>query len=583
VNRKGIISVGVALALSTQIILSPTETFGQANQSFGAAGAGFSPIIMPDETALNIVESFFNTGEQVSRIDADSPGGGFVSTCDVSAEQLCGDNRQSLTGYMVLPPCQADITQWCIDGLSIYKKSAITVIDKAKLLRQTDGPIVRANPKIGLPQGGTISLWNAPGVANSSGSENYAVYTILKGSKPYGDGPFVFHDFSSIVIPYSELNNGRYQTPKVTNTVYPNGQPGVSISGESMECGWTEVGKCGLIQDFSPDTRVKLSIRIGNSLSGWLMGRMVDPSISVSSIGNGQNLLEIDSKPAVVPKFYKVIKKSSVTQQLINADPGAGSGSGGGAHNVLAGNMGTVNALSAWEPLVDSKADALFTAWSISTTTTGRGSNCLTDTSRLLGVVSTNAMTYEGQAPAFINNELRYQVAGLHLNPDGSVFSGSYDLIMRSDTARCLYGFTKAPVSASVSIVSQNGSSSVTTALLSESSGWLHLGVNDFHFSNPMISVKFDQSVSTTAEVTPTPTPTSSSTPTPTPSPTPTPTSSSTPSPTSTPTSSSTPTPTPSQQGSASSKLPQIRCMKGKAVKVIVGKNAKCPAGYVKK
>lgn len=56
--------------------------------------------------------------------------------------------------------------------------------------------------------------------------------------------------------------------------------------------------------------------------------------------------------------------------------------------------------------------------------------------------------------------------------------------------ARCLYGFTDAPVSATASVTSENGSSNVATSILNEKNGWLHLGAYGFTYSTPTISVK---------------------------------------------------------------------------------------------
>lgn len=56
----------------------------------------------------------------------------------------------------------------------------------------------------------------------------------------------------------------------------------------------------------------------------------------------------------------------------------------------------------------------------------------------------------------------------MHFLPDGSTLAtGTYDLVMRSEVARCLYGFSSAPVSASVSITGSD-QTSVATTLVNE-------------------------------------------------------------------------------------------------------------------
>jgi hypothetical protein len=108
-------------------------------------------------------------------------------------------------------------------------------------------------------------------------------------------------------------------------------------------------------------------------------------------------------------------------------------------------------------------------------------------------------MTYTGTIPDFSGGFLSYKVAGLHYKPDGETLNlGTYDLVMRSETARCLYGFTKAPVSATVAVVGEDGAENVATTVVSERDGWLKLAAYGFTFSEKEIQVKISQSFSRT-------------------------------------------------------------------------------------
>ena len=449
-----------------------------------------------DNAGLNIVESFFNTGESVSRLDVSdrsfTDADSFVRLCKQMGEYPCDGSVKSATytAYEVLPPCTNEITEWCIDGLSIYQSSNISVIDQAKFVRNTNGPTIKKDSNSSLPQGGTISLWKADGQINSGGTQTYAVYAYIVGNAPVG-GKFSFNNFRAMVLPYSEKSGQYYSDGSVTEYKTASGKTQIGINGASQECAWTEKGKCGLMQDFPVGSRAKLSVRIGNSLSGWLMGRMTNPNLEVKPISETQNLLTVDSEPAEVPKFYVSIPNSKISPEIAAIDPALRDGRPG-VHNQLA-NGTLFEIASAWAKFTDDKAAALYTTWSISTTTTGVGSSCLTDNSKLLGVVSTNSMLYEGKAPSFIDGSLNYKVFGMHYNPDGSVFKGKYDLLVRSETARCLYGFSEAPLSASVSVTSSNGEVQAATNVLTEKSGWLHLGAYGFTFSSPTIKVKLLQ------------------------------------------------------------------------------------------
>jgi hypothetical protein len=92
-----------------------------------------------------------------------------------------------------------------------------------------------------------------------------------------------------------------------------------------------------------------------------------------------------------------------------------------------------------------------------------------------------------------VNQTLDYTVASAHLLPNGEVFKGTYNLIIQSALARCLYGFTSAPISASLSIINSDGTSMIATTTLSERNGYISLAAQGFTFSNPTLRVKLTQ------------------------------------------------------------------------------------------
>jgi hypothetical protein len=106
--------------------------------------------------------------------------------------------------------------------------------------------------------------------------------------------------------------------------------------------------------------------------------------------------------------------------------------------------------------------------------------------------VTTNASEYLDGPPVFDKSTgaLDYKVAATHFEPDGTtIFRGTYDLVMSSKVARCIYGFTSAPISATVSVTSESGANSVATTVVNERNGWLSLGAYNFTYSNPTIRV----------------------------------------------------------------------------------------------
>ena len=147
--------------------------------------------------------------------------------------------------------------------------------------------------------------------------------------------------------------------------------------------------------------------------------------------------------------------------------------------------------------------------------------------------------------PKFADGFLNYRVSGFHFGPDGKTPNlGTYDLVLRSDAARCLYGFSNAPVSATVSIAGADGSQSVATTVVTEKDGWLKMKAAGFTFSEKQIKVKITQEPSAAA----TPAPAASTAPV-----------------------------------AVAKKKSTITCVKGKTAKKVSAVSPKCPAGFKKK
>jgi hypothetical protein len=228
--------------------------------------------------------------------------------------------------------------------------------------------------------------------------------------------------------------------------------------------------------------------------------------------------------------------------------------------------------LKLWLPFVEDKATALLGTWSMRTldgNELGGASQCFTNGEKgITGIVTTNATQYSGGPPVFNKNDeiLEYKVAAPHYTPKKAEFFGTYDLLMRSDVARCVYGFSSAPIKASLSIVNNGESQKIATESLGEKNGWVFLSAGGFTFSDPTIRVKLTQDPPPQPTPTPTPTPTVTATPTPTPS----------------------PTTVPASSGSGTTKATQtskkvsITCVKSGKIKKVTAINPKCPKGYKK-
>jgi hypothetical protein len=143
-----------------------------------------------------------------------------------------------------------------------------------------------------------------------------------------------------------------------------------------------------------------------------------------------------------------------------------------------------------------------------------KAGKCLTTGDGVKGIVTTNASVYGSGPPTFntSTSSLDYKVAAPHFTRTGDVFKGAYNLIMRSDVARCFYNFTSAPVKAEISVTEQDGATSTAITSLSEANGWLKLSASGFTHSAPTVRAKLTQETPPTTTVAPTTTTTTTTT-----------------------------------------------------------------------
>jgi hypothetical protein len=334
---------------------------------------------------------------------------------------------------------------------------------------------------------------------------------------------------------------------------------------------WEE-NSCAQKEAFPSGFNFYLKARFTLPPTGWLHGRMFNPNISLTQ-SNGITELVVNAAPVAVPTVFKAYLWKEMPPELqalydpTSGDYRYGSRGGGGGFTRTAGtrdplaraytiapapfNPSAIPQLTAWLPSVNNTAAAVPHLWtfnSLSSDELASANQCFTDPSQLNGIVTTNSTVYSPGPPTFDKaaGNLNYQVAAPHFTNTGEVFTGTYDLVMRSPVARCVYGFSTAPIKASISVLSATGSPEVATTVVGEKNGWLHLSANGFEFSAPTIAVNLTQDAPVVAPAPDVKTPAS----------------------------------TPAVPVKTVIKKIVITCVKGKSSKSVTGLAPKCPSGF---
>ena len=410
----------------------------------------------------------------------------------------------------ILGVCDSTIKINCIESLSFGPSRDALV--PAKFVRYLDGRSIPEDLDLNFFGGKTASVWTADNAPNLSGSNTYLVAPVVDFGIIYKDYPkFLTRSFSLDITPFSTkpqygVRPEEWMTPErrlaeisgsaIPPRYLPKTQDGWDKSGD---CFATQLDQCLVQQDFPRDSVIQLKIRLSKELGGWFKGRMSDPTINVDSLDSNNNLITVIAKPIEVAQVAHAVdqdKLSSKEKAILDEYAWGGTSDARRSIGPAASGEGdrVFEFMDKAREIFKDRAAGTTSFWNFGTVNAGNGSQCLSDTSKVLGIVTTNAMGYQGTAPSFQQSTLAYRVVGPHFMPDGiTEVRGTYDLVMRSEVARCLYGFTNAPISATISITSGGSEATVATTKISEENGWLKLGAYNFTFSAPTLKVKLTQ------------------------------------------------------------------------------------------
>jgi hypothetical protein len=400
--------------------------------------------------------------------------------------------KSNMLGFLLMPACKNGVSEHCLSGLSIYKAGEEPVA--AEYLGEVPAEVFPAMRGTNFPEGRAQTLWRAPGLEHEGGTDTYSVEFIQEVK--FENGKYFYNFFTVSVVPYVETADASSKAKTVTEYVDNRGRKAFRTNtyGSEGKNAWFADGVVGRIAKFAPDTRVLVSVRVPKVYGGWFKGRIARPDIRVKNYNARMNEITVDASVVEVPYVTAQLNESNwnplITKVWPDGKRALDRGEGGGIATGTEGSFDWVEALR--KPLSDT-APTVNTVWNFSTLQTWQRdwSGCTGDSNRVLGFVSTNAAVFDGTPPRFERGFLNYQVAGMHYLPDGTTKArGSYDLVMRSDVARCLYGLPKVPVSATVQVVNEKGNKTFATSVVGEKNGWLKLGAYNFTFSKKVIKVK---------------------------------------------------------------------------------------------
>lgn len=454
----------------------------------------------------------------------------------------------------LLPPCEnsTDLIN-CVEAVNLIDQNG--KIENLKFEKLIPGNQWSVDPTKRVEAGSSSSRWTKINSANPNEGfkvtvgGNLGIYASPRSNVKSTQ----LVSMQASIEPYV-ITKGPYSFNKVFE--FQDGVRG--LGGEIPNyCLWVDDGECGVQSEFPENTRVEIVLHLATDISGWLLGRLKKPEFNSQLLGTskvtGQPLsrVTISALPVEVPLFSTKVEQAAATPEIVkdlqenqfcSSNPLQCKGYYG-VNNASSYFEYTYKRFQLFEKYFDNRASQVFPRWSVRSMlgSEGKYQECLMAyPGRINGIVTTNSAIYQGTPPTFDGETFNYKVASLHLLPNNEIFKGSYDLVLRSGFARCLYGFSNAPINANIEITNSDRSTNVATSTFTEKNGWVNLSINGFTFSQPTIKAKFSQESNL-----------------------------------------SVPTPTTAPKNSALKST--ITCINGKTTKKVTAVVPKCPTGYKKK
>ena len=449
------------------------------------------------------------------------------------------DYKTSIDYTAVLPNCSVDLINPCvksfdasIDNGKTWTTSTSSKTYAAKVFDQSKYPAGSyvnqtknwtGDEKTLLPSGADSSVFTFPKAPHFGGAE-YLLQPILEGVSTTQTANAKARKLSLSIIPVRT-----YPAPNPNNC---------SV--------W--VTTCFDSFNFKSDVtfRVVLDLKyLAPTFSGWFQSRIRNSEIQQLSPTEFSFTGSSISVSSVLAEFNKPYSESLITAYpnlktglILNQYPYKLS-------QVFSNSNIAIKDWISFEKDIPTRAKwetSIWTAVSYSTGSRadiyGQMNGCLQASRGILGQVSTNATVYSISAPLWdaATDSLSFTVAAPSFDSDGEKKKGVYDLVLREDIAKCLWGKDLSKTSAKIEILNADGTSQVATTTFKLLNGYVYFRAAGFHYSVPKIKVSVIDAV-----------------------------------------------PTPKATTAVSKKMSTITCVKGKLSKKVTAVKPVCPTGYKKK
>ena len=526
-NKKFISTVAIAALVSLTLAVAGTSASSVSSEdeqfpSQLTSAPGFHGIELNEISGLR---------DNVSVLGAETATGSKL--CTSTTDASCSGNY----GFKaVLGPCDSTTTVDCIESVTATTSAGAAITGAFKQFFPARGMNdYTGSTADGVPSGRPPSLWTLNGLPHAEGSD-YQVVVTVSGSKVNGDARKPLRTFFASITPvniYQTTCNPQFNGQCMDDfyeTTGTDGKTQVRFRGVAADqdagircANWGEDSKCTLKRAFPAGAKFSLKVRLSTVPTGWLHGRLADPTASIVTADN-ITTVQITAQPTKVPVVSAGAQWAALPTPVqewftANCPSNCGTRQPGSLsqppaqRNAQTGPLSysasSFEQLKLWTTFIKDSATAIPSQWSVRTLSyqeMTKSPKCISEGVGVTGIVATNSTLYSEGPPSFdsASSTLNYKVAAPHYEKDGTTeFKGRYDLILRSDIAKCLYGLDDSPVTSEVAVVDESGAPKTATTSMTQSNGWFKFSAAGYTHSAPTVKTKLLQTktVVTTPEI----------------------------------------------------------------------------------
>jgi hypothetical protein len=517
-----VLALGVAIPSIAIADTKPVEQFWDAGPDVKNVG-GYTGVLIEDAFELTAGQS------NMTGFYFDQKDGNWVQkeafSCKTYSDPNCS-GAQNIWYNAILDVCKSESDTNCVIGVTAIKDGKEIPGKFSQNYPETNKYAFKGDPTLNIPDGGLPSLWTFDGLTHQGGNQ-FMVFPRFFHNGAWYNGEKINLAPSQFDAGIFAVSKEKVQNQPEFNVIAQKADAtgkAAWFDGANFGCQSTgPQGECAISWPLPKDVRFRLEIRSSIPLTSFMHGRLLDPTIKITSDSSGHQLFSIEAGSVSVPVLNTWVKNSDMPKELhdyLYSMTNFGGfytyrdGKGSSRDNVQLlehfdqYTSATFQEYLWWLPVAKDKSIGNKTMWIARTLSAaevngagGQVAKCISNAKNLTGMVTTNAGMYVSGPPTFNagTQSLDYKVAAPHFDNNGTPNIGTYNLVLSSEAARCIYGFSKAPISATISIVSADGTAQIATTIVREKDGWIYLSAAGYGYSSPTVRVKLSQTVEKSA------------------------------------------------------------------------------------